>query len=262
MVKFAFSFYDFDNDAKRRAQECVYVPEKAFCTLDDNGECANTDGCKSGDSLGNLANGCAVGNNGKYAATGCDASYDIGGTPGCPTGDEMIAIDKFEVNAWPTANNDRFGSDGVWTENGATEPTNVIRNCAINIGSGCDNPFSTGHPVSGLCHPDGGAPPGTNGCDDYKCDTNQLEAKSVNLNMNRAQTGVSPALPVPPPDASAPPPPPALHAPPPPSLPPPAPSRLSSPPPSSSPQCFVIANSVGSPTGDFDCRYAFAPRRY
>ena len=30
----------------------------------------NDFGCKSGDTLGNLANGCAVGRNGKYAATG------------------------------------------------------------------------------------------------------------------------------------------------------------------------------------------------
>ena len=118
----------------------------------------------------------------------------------------------------------------VWTDNGETESTTVIRICAINIGSGCDNPFSTGG-AYGLCHQKGG-PPGMD-CPDYECDTKQLEAKSVNLNMNRAQTGVSPALPVPPPDASAPPPHPALHAPPPPSLPPPHPPASHPPLPSS-----------------------------
>ena len=81
MVKFAFSFFDFDNDRTRTAQECVYVPEKAFCKLDENGECENNFGCKSGDTLGNLANGCAVGRNGKYAATGCKKSYHKGVLP-------------------------------------------------------------------------------------------------------------------------------------------------------------------------------------
>ena len=148
MEKFAFSFFDFDNDRTRTAQECVYVPEKAFCKLDDDGECENTFGCKSGDTLGNLANGCAVGRNGKYEKTGCEESYHtdsngasyrgsaITGTPGCTTGDEMIAIDRIEGVEWPTATNDHFGdpTHTVWTDNGATESTNITRICAINIG--------------------------------------------------------------------------------------------------------------------------------
>ena len=194
MEKFAFSFFDLDNDRTRTAQECVYVPEKAFCTRDENGECANSQGCKSGDTLGNFANGCAVGRNGIY------------------DGSEMIAIDRIEGVDWPTADNPRFGTqEDAWTENGPTEQTTVIRICAINIGDGCDNPFSTGHPVSGLCHPGGGAPPGPFGCSGYSCDTKELEAKSVNLNMKGEadQPTVSPALPVPPSDASA-----AAHPPP------------------------------------------------
>ena len=75
----------------------------------------------------------------------------------------MIAIDRIEGVEWPTANNDRFGdpTHTVWTDNGETESTNVIRICAINIGDACDNPFSTGHPEYGLCHSSGKWNPGT-----------------------------------------------------------------------------------------------------
>ena len=144
MVKF-LSFFDFDNDGNGR-RKCLYVPRRS--AIGRQRGVREHDGCKSGDSLGNLANGCAVGRNGSTP------QRDTRRGTGMPDGDEMIAIDKFEGLA-PANNPLRLR--GVWTENGATnQPTSFalraqhrqwLRQFALH-----------GPPGAGLCHPDGASP--------------------------------------------------------------------------------------------------------